>query len=69
MKNELSERLLGSGTLEWFAEELAVIDTLGDEPATWPTLKKFSLQVRVFIFPAMLVIAAFVSLENAVSGA
>ena len=43
---ELQDKLELAAPLEWFAEELLVVDTAGPNPATWPMLKAFPLQVQ-----------------------
>ena len=42
---ELQDKVELAAPLEWLAEELLVVDTAGPNPATWPVLKAFPLQV------------------------
>ena len=43
---ELQDKIELAAPLDWSAEELLVVDTAGPNPATWPVLKAFALQVR-----------------------
>ena len=42
---ELQDKIELAAPLEWDAEELLVVDTAGPNPATWPILKAYTLQV------------------------
>ena len=44
--SELEDKVALAAPLEWLAEELLVVDTAGPNPATWPILKAYSLQVQ-----------------------